>query len=101
MLSSIQTKSANMNPGEQARWSVVVPRNLDRDLRVYLAENGMRKGDLSKYIEEAVRWRLLGQTVDQARQGFEDMEPEAAQALIDEAVVAVRRERPAPLSEPR
>jgi len=37
-----------MNADEQARWTVVVPRGLDKDLRVYLAENGMRKGDLSK-----------------------------------------------------
>ncbi len=90
-----------MNADEQARWTVVVPRGLDKDLRVYLAENGMRKGDLSKYIEEAVRWRLFIQTVGEARKGFEDMEPDAAQALVDEAVAAVRRERPAPTFEPR
>ena len=79
-----------MNALEQARWSVVVPLDLDKDLRVYLAENGMRKGDLSKYIEEAVRWRLFSQTVAKARQGFEDLDPDVAQALIDEAIAAVR-----------
>ena len=30
-----------MNALEQARWSVVVPRDLDKDLRVYLA--GLRR----------------------------------------------------------
>lgn len=85
-----------MSLTEQTRWSVVVPRALDKDLRVFLAENGAKKGDLSKFIEDAVRWRLFGQTVAEARKGFTDMAPEAAQALIDEAVSAVRREHPAP-----
>ncbi|MDH3461443.1 MAG: ribbon-helix-helix domain-containing protein [Burkholderiaceae bacterium] len=85
-----------MNPADQTRWSVVIPRDLDKDLRVYLAENGAKKGNLSKYIEEAVRWRLFSQTVTEARKGFEDMEPEAAQALIDEAVMAVRSAQPTP-----
>ena len=85
-----------MNPSEQARWSVVVSRGLDKDLRVHLAENGMRKGDLSKYIEEAVRWRLFSQTVAEARTGFDDMGPAQAQALVDEAVAATRRDWPNP-----
>jgi hypothetical protein len=86
----------DMNQADQTRWSVVIPRDLDKELRVYLAENGAKKGDLSKFIEDAVRWRLFRQTVAEARKGFEDMEPEAAQALIDEAVAAVRREHPTP-----
>lgn len=85
-----------MNALEQARWSVVVPRDLDKDLRVYLAENGMRKGDLSRYIEEAVRWRLFSQTVTEARKGFDALDPEVAQALIDEAVAVVRAGPPEP-----
>ena len=86
----------DMNSADQARWSVVVPRDLDKDLRVFLAENGAREGDLSKYIEDAVRWRLFSQTVAEARKGFEDMDPEAVQALVDEAVAAVRSEHPLP-----
>ena len=102
MLTTTQTsKVLDMNAIEQARWSVVVPRDLDRDLRVYLAENGMRKGDLSKFIEEAVRWRLFSQTIAQAREGFQDMEPVAAQALIDEAIAAVRTGPPTPSPMPQ
>ncbi len=83
-----------MNVIEQARWSVVVPRDLDKDLCVDLAENGMRKGDLSKYIEVAARWRLFSQTAADARKGFEDLQPDAAQALIDGAIAAVRTGTP-------
>lgn len=81
-----------MNSSEQARWSVVVPKDLDRDLRVFLAENGMKKGDLSKFIEESVRWRLLRQTVAEARKGFEDLSSTDAQSLVDKACEAVRKD---------
>lgn len=81
-----------MNIADQTRWSVVVPKDLDRDLRVFLAENGMKKGDLSKYIEESVRWNLLRETVAEVRRGFEDLSAEDAQALVDEACAAVRKD---------
>ena len=53
----------------------------------------MRKGDLSKFIEDAVRWRSLDQTVAQAHAGFADLPSDAVEALADEAVTAVRRAR--------
>jgi len=59
-------------------------------LRAVLAERGMKKGDLSKYIEDAVKWRLLDQTLTEARERFADMTPEALDSLIDEALAASR-----------
>jgi hypothetical protein len=32
---------------------------IDLTLRTFLGAQGMKKGDLSKFIEEAVRWRIL------------------------------------------
>ena len=75
---------------ESVRWTVVVDKAMDIGLRTRLAERGMKKGDLSKYIAEAVRWRMLRDAIEDVRKGFEDMEPEAIDALIDEALVAVR-----------
>ncbi len=75
---------------ESVRWTVVVDRAMDIDLRMSLAERGMKKGDLSKYIKEAVRWRMLRDAITDVRKGFEDMEPEAIEALVDEALAAVR-----------
>ncbi len=51
----------------------------------------MKKGDLSKFIEEAVKWRVLDQTVTEARGKFADMPPNELEAVIDEAVAATRR----------
>ena len=50
----------------------------------------MKKGDLSKFIEDAVRWRVLDQTVAEARSKFADMPPEELAALLDEAVAETR-----------
>ena len=41
--------------GELARWSVKVSKETDISLRTYLAEHGGKKGDLSKFIEQAVK----------------------------------------------
>jgi len=35
------------------RWSVVVPEDTDRALRTYLARKGTKKGDLSRFVDEA------------------------------------------------
>ena len=40
------------------RWSLKVSRETDEALRAYLGQRGGRKGDLSRFIEEAVRNRL-------------------------------------------
>jgi hypothetical protein len=76
---------------------VSVSRETDTTVRSFLAERGMKKGDLSKFIEAAVRWRVLEQTVEEARGKFADLAPDVLDALIDEAVTAVRRDtKPAP-----
>lgn len=73
------------------RWTVSVSRDTDIAVRSFLAQRGMKKGDLSKFIEEAVRWRVLEQTVAEARAGFDDMPTDDLQALIDEAIIETRR----------
>lgn len=40
------------------RWTLSVSRETDIALRTWLAGNGLRKGDLSRFVEEAVRERL-------------------------------------------
>ena len=53
----------------------------------------MKKGDLSKFIEEAVRWRVFHRTVHDINARNADTDPEELQALIDEAVQEVRAEK--------
>lgn len=75
---------------ELTRWTISVDSQTDIELRTYLAQRGMKKGDLSKFIEDAVKWRLLDLTVSETRAAFGDMEAEDLQGLIDEAVAAAR-----------
>jgi hypothetical protein len=43
---------------QSARWTLTVSEDVNRRVRRYLADVG-RKGDLSTFVEEAVRARLL------------------------------------------
>lgn len=72
------------------RWTVNVDSQTDIDLRTYLAQRGMKKGDLSKFIEDAVKWRLFDLTLSEARAGFADLDGNDLDALIGEAVAAAR-----------
>jgi len=77
--------------GEVTRWTVNVAQETDIEVRTYLAQRGMKKGDLSKFIEEAVKWRLLDLTLADVRAGFEDLSPDEIDSLIDEAVADARQ----------
>lgn len=74
------------------RWTVTVSKDTDIAVRTLLAQRGLKKGDLSKFIEDAVRWRVFDQTLADTRAEFADLAPEALQDLIDEATEAVRNE---------
>jgi hypothetical protein len=50
------------------RWSVVVPEDTDRALRSYLARTGGRKGDLSRFVDNAVLARLFELTVEDVKE---------------------------------
>ncbi|HQT89816.1 MULTISPECIES: ribbon-helix-helix domain-containing protein [Acidiphilium] len=73
------------------RWTVSVSKETDITVRSFLAQRGMKKGDLSKFIEEAVKWRVLDQTMADVRGRFADMPADELEAMIDEAVSATRQ----------
>ena len=74
------------------RWTVKVSPETDRSLRSYLGQHGMKKGDLSKFIERAVQKEILTQTAAEVKQRNTDLTGEQLQALIDDAVAAVRKD---------
>ena len=43
---------------DTVRWSLKVSRDTDEALRAYLGQTGGRKGDLSRFVQEAVRAKL-------------------------------------------
>ena len=78
---------------EAVRWNIKVSRETDLTLRTYLGAQGMKKGDLSKFIEDAVRWRVLQRTIQDIRARNADADPDEIQRIVDEAVSEVRAER--------
>jgi hypothetical protein len=78
-------------PEDTTRWTVSVSKDTDIAVRSFLAQRGMKKGDLSKFIEEAVKWRVLDQTMIEARSKFADMPPKELESIIDDAVAAARK----------
>jgi hypothetical protein len=76
---------------ESTRWTIVVDKATDINLRSHLAARGMKKGDLSKYVEGAVKKVILEETLAEFRKGFEHMTTEEVETLVDEAVTWARR----------
>lgn len=81
-----------MTADNTTRWTVKVSKDTDIAVRSLLAQRGLKKGDLSKFIEDAVRWRVFDQTLTETRAVFAGLAPEALQDLIDEATEAVRND---------
>ncbi len=51
-----------------ARWNLVVSQDTDDTLRQFLASRGRgRKGELSRFVEDAVRTRILELEAEQAK----------------------------------
>jgi hypothetical protein len=78
---------------EAVRWIVKVSKKTDLALRDFLGSQGMKKGDLSKFIERAVRAQIFRCTVQDIKARNADTDREDLQALIDNAVREVRAER--------
>ncbi len=72
--------------------TITLTRETDLALRAYLGSQGMRKGDLSKFIEDAVRWRMFDRTVQAVKERNASMDPDELQTIIDEACASVRAE---------
>jgi hypothetical protein len=78
---------------ETTRLTITWSKQADLALRSFLGTQGMKKGDISKFIEEAVRWRVFHRTVQDIRERNADTDPDELQRIIDETVSEVRAER--------
>jgi hypothetical protein len=81
-------------PDDTTRWTVSVSKGTDIAMRSFLAQRGMKKGDLSKFIEDAVKWRVFDQTLAEIRGKFADVPAEELDSIISEAVAAARKDAP-------
>ena len=76
------------------RWNLVIPEKTNRAVRTYLARTGGKKGDLSRFVDEAVRRRVLDLTVRQVKDRNDRYDQPEILDLIDEEVIAERADRP-------
>ncbi len=75
------------------RWNLVISDDTDRSVRGYLARTGGKKGDLSRFVDRAVRQAIFWETLDSVWQRNKDLTQNEVQALADEAVAQVRASR--------
>lgn len=78
---------------DDVRWTVTVSRDTDVALRSFLAQRGLKKGELSRFIERAVRKEVLAQTAAALKARNQDLPYARLQAIIDESIARVRSER--------
>jgi len=82
-----------MSDPDAVRWTISVPKETDISLRTYLAQAGMRKGDLSGFVAEAVRWRLFDLNITAAREHNAAASSEEIEDVIENALSEVRAKR--------
>ena len=75
------------------RWNITIPKETDRTVRAFLARNGGKKGDLSRFVDEAVRRRVFDLTVRQVKDWNAGYDPQEILELVDDEVDAVRAGR--------
>ena len=75
------------------RWNLVISEDTDRTVRGYLARTGGKKGDLSRFVDRAVRQAVFWETIESIWQRNQGLSPHEAQALADEAVMQARASR--------
>jgi len=76
------------------RWTLSIPDKTDRTVRTFLARMGLKKGDLSKFVDEAVRRQVFALVAEEIKDRNADADPEALERLIEEAVGHARAHRP-------
>ena len=75
------------------RWNLSISEETNRAVRTFLARNGGKKGDLSRFVDEAVRRRVFDLTVSQVKERNAELDQQEILDLIDDEVSAARAGR--------
>jgi Ribbon-helix-helix domain len=74
------------------RWNLAVSTETDHSLRMFLAsQGGGKKGDISRFIEEAVRAHILELTAEQAKAENAAVNEAEMNSIINEALQWARK----------
>jgi hypothetical protein len=82
-----------MSDPETTRLTITWSKETDRALRNLLAMQGRKEVDLSKFVEDAVRWRIFQESVNDSREAFADVPEDELLKNIDDSVEVVRAKR--------
>jgi hypothetical protein len=73
------------------RWNLVVPKDLDKSLRQFLAAEGRgKKGELSRFVAEAVNRRIFDLAHQSVMEKNAKVAPEVLEAAIEESLAWAR-----------
>jgi len=73
------------------RWNLVVSKQTDQSLRQLLAnEGGGKKGDLSRFVEGAVKRQIFDNALKAAHEHNKDVPFEEIEAIVEESLAWAR-----------
>ncbi len=75
------------------RWKLDIPDKTDRAVRTFLSQNGKDMGDLSEFVNNAVRRHMMEFTISKVKDRNATYDQREILELIDEEVDAVREGR--------
>lgn len=75
---------------ETIRWMIKVSKETDLSIRTFLGSQGMEKGGMSKFVEEAVQLSLLSRITGALKERNQGQPEGALEALIENETRAVR-----------
>jgi len=75
------------------RWNITIPEKTDRAVRTLLARTGGKKGDLSRFVDEAVRKRVFDLAVSEIKGRNAEYDQQQILELIDQEVDSVHADR--------
>jgi predicted HD phosphohydrolase len=77
-----------MAKSQPTRRTITWSEETDSEVQAFLGS----EEDISKFVEDAVRWRIFDRTVQVVKERNASMDPEVLQGIIDDAVKESRRE---------
>ena len=75
------------------RLTISWSKDTDLALRSYLGSQCLKKGSLSQFIEDAVKWRLFNETVSEVREAFDRVSVDELESMVNDAVTSVRKNK--------
>ncbi len=75
------------------RWSLIVNDKTDQSLRTFLEQRSSEKGDLSKFVEDAVLDKLFAETAQTVKERNAAENQDDIMNAVDSVIDAVRAAR--------